>query len=114
MHFLFVLFFYDREVTSRMDPLKFKSFNDMNKIVHHRFKDLYEVVNVNIKNKLIAERQALEQVYSEIESMHSQGLHFLKWQLYHVQMNFMRVREAMEERTFAYLALGFQEFSYQV
>ena len=53
-----------------MDQLKFKSFNNMNKHVHHRFKDLYDVVNVDIifQNMLVLLEQSVSKLLKRLIS----------------------------------------------
>ncbi|KAK3759191.1 hypothetical protein RRG08_059590 [Elysia crispata] len=120
-----------RETTARMDPLKFRQFRDLAVDMRSRFTKLRNVIDVDVRSRLIQQHDTLMEVHDYMKKVYLDKLYLVKWQKYHhsrlslsltpvrwqkyhVDKNFVRARQAMEERTLMALALGFQEFSYQV
>ncbi|GFR74273.1 acid-sensing ion channel 4 [Elysia marginata] len=103
-----------RETTARMDPLKFRQFCDLAEDMRSRFTKLREVIEVDVRSRLEQQHDTLKAVHDDMEKVYQNKMYLVKWQKYHVDKNFVRARQAMEERTLFSFALGFQEFSFQV
>ncbi|GFN75842.1 acid-sensing ion channel 4 [Plakobranchus ocellatus] len=103
-----------RETTARMDPLKFSHFRYLAAGMRSSLNSLRKVIEVSVRSRLEQQIDTLKSVYEEVNRVSSDKLYLVKWQKYHVDKNFVRARQAMEERTLMYLALGFQELSYQI
>ena len=106
--------FFFRETTARMDSLKFNKFKSLSEDVQTRFEELSQAMLGDIRNKIAAQRVNLESIKQKITELYTSGSYMLNYMLFNVQKNFIRARESMEERTLGYLAMGFQDFSYQV
>ena len=105
---------FDRETIAWMDSLTYLTFKGLNDKVQHIYEDLHEVMDNNLRNKLRGQKETLKKVHDDVTSLYEQGSHMLNYQLFNVQKNFIRSKEAMEERTMGYLAMGFAEFAVQV
>ncbi|XP_005111008.2 uncharacterized protein LOC101857070 [Aplysia californica] len=103
-----------REVTSRMDNLKFQHFLALEIAVRTKFRKLQEVLTGDVTSRIQAQRDNLYEIRERMSQVWERKKYLLEWQKYHVEKNFMRARNAMEERTMFYLMLGFQEFSFQI
>ncbi|RUS76719.1 hypothetical protein EGW08_015522 [Elysia chlorotica] len=107
-------FLYARETTERMNHLKFNHFLKLEKDMRNSFERLKQVMTHDVKERIEAQRKSLEAIFENLKEIKDRKRHLLEWQAYHVNKNFMRARNAMEERTMLYLMMGFQEYSYQV
>ncbi|GFS26316.1 amiloride-sensitive cation channel 4-B [Elysia marginata] len=107
-------FLYARETTERMNHLKFNHFLALEEKMRTSFERLKKVMTHDVKERIQAQRKSLQDIYQHLKDVKDQKRHLLEWQAYHVTKNFMRARNAMEERTMMYLMMGFQEYSYQV
>ncbi|XP_071108315.1 uncharacterized protein [Haliotis cracherodii] len=103
-----------RETTSRMDLSQFDKFNSMESDVQERLNILKKVMFEEVETNIIEQEQILSSILNDTLASWDAKMYLYSWQEYIVQKNFMRVRQAMEERTFNYLAMGFQEFAYQI
>ncbi|XP_046543042.1 uncharacterized protein LOC124253335 isoform X1 [Haliotis rubra] len=103
-----------RETTSRMDRSQFDTFKSMESNAQERLNILKKVMFDEVETNIIEQEQILSSILNDTLASWKTKMHLYRWQEYIVQKNFMRVRQAMEERTFNYLAMGFQEFSYQI
>jgi len=97
-----------------MDGHKFGRFKALVTAMQDRLEAIREAVLGRFLDQLDQQQQALAEIHQEAQEAFDLKMHLYLWQEYHVRKNFMRARDAMEERTFNYLALGFQEFSFQV
>ena len=97
------------ETTARMDNVKWDYLKDLVETFNHRFIDLrhlYDRVSYHLSNQfnaIVQLRNETNGVFSEIDRLY-------RFQKYIVERNFLRPREAMEERTLRNVALGFVEF----
>ena len=97
------------ETTERMDNVKREELKVLVQTFDNRFTDLmhlYDRVSYHLSNQLSAIvllRNETNSVFSEIDRLY-------RFQKYIVERNFLRPREAMEERTLRNVALGFVEF----
>ncbi|XP_050413854.1 uncharacterized protein LOC126828236 isoform X1 [Patella vulgata] len=103
-----------RETTSRMDQLKFKRFQKLEQDVSLQLQTLKHVMVDEIQATIQEQEELLTTVSNETGDVLYIKDFLYRYQQYMVVKNFARARDAMEERTFNFLALGFQEFSYQI
>ena len=97
-----------------MDSLTYLQFKKMNDDLQDVYTDLYESMETHLRNKIHHQKEVLQAIYDNMTALHDHGSHMLNYQLFNVQRNFIRPKEAIEERTMGYLAMGFQEFALQV
>ena len=76
------------------------------------FDDLKALLVHNIQDKLQSQLEFILSVIKEMDKTIATKQTIYKYQLYSLQKNFMRARDAMEERTFSTLCFGFHEFVY--
>lgn len=103
-----------RETTSRMDNIKFQNFTILTKDVTTSFRDLQNVINKGLQTGLQNQRNILASIKERMETVWKKKNYLLQWQKYHLEENFVKAKEDMEERAMSNLALGCQEFSFQV
>ena len=106
--------FSDRETIAWMDSLTYLTFKGLNDDVQAIYNELYTAMEKELRLKIRHQKEVLQTVYDNITSLYEQGSYMLNYQLFNVERNFIRPREAIEERTMGYLAMGFQEFAIQV
>ena len=97
------------ETTVKMDNASSEELKVLFETFVHRLTDLkqvYDRISKYLANQLTAVlqlRNETKEIFSEIERLY-------RFQQYIVERNFLRPREAMEERTLRNVALGFIEF----
>ena len=98
------------ETTSRMDKTKLKEFKILVDNLSDRFNKVKHVLE-HVSNYLQNQTLALTYILNETTSAYIEKERLYRFQEYSFLRNFLRGREAMEERTLANLALGFAEFA---
>ena len=99
------------ETTQRMERIKFRRFAGLEREAGRRLHALWAVMRNDVRRAVLLTESVLQRVSAATRAVWSRKQRLYRWQAYHVQKNFVRARDAMEERTFAYLAAGFQEFA---
>ena len=98
------------ETTSRMDKTKLKDFKILVDNVADRFNKIQRLVG-HVSNYLQNQTSEFSNILNETTSAYIEKERLYRFQDYIVERNFLRGREAMEERTLRNVALGFAEFA---
>ncbi|KAK7480846.1 hypothetical protein BaRGS_00027932, partial [Batillaria attramentaria] len=99
------------EVTNRMEDLKFQRFLDVEETVRTRLEELSFLMSEEVRERILLARDTVDRAYNRTKTAWEKKDYLYRWQEYHVRKNFMRPRDAMNERTFDFLCMGFQEFA---
>ncbi|ESP02499.1 hypothetical protein LOTGIDRAFT_171971 [Lottia gigantea] len=97
-----------------MDRFKFGKFQDLEQDVSKKLSELKRVMFMEVDARIQQQTDAIDDLSNQTTIVLTQKDFLYRFQLYMIEKNFMRVRDAMEERTFNFLALGFQEYVYQI
>ncbi|KAK7093190.1 hypothetical protein V1264_006986 [Littorina saxatilis] len=97
------------ETTQRMERIKLSRFQALERDAQLRLHNLSDVMLRGVKDTIERAEVTLGEVSNATHSVWDRKHYLYRWQAYHVQKNFIRARDAMDERTFDYLAMGFQE-----
>lgn len=98
------------EVTSRYELNKFSKIQKLNDRLKSNMNELREKVIVNLKESVSSAIVAVNNRYQEIEEHYNWKEYLFRYQAYIMEKNFMRPRDAYEERTFHIVALGYAEY----
>ena len=98
------------ETTSKMDRTKLEDFKILVKAVKGTFEKLKTLVN---RTSMQVANQSKEIIYiqNEVRSAYWEKERLYRFQQYAIERNFLRGREAMEERTLRNVVVGFAEFA---
>ncbi|XP_076472588.1 uncharacterized protein LOC143301990 [Babylonia areolata] len=99
------------EITNRMEAIKFNRFVRMDLEARERLSELSDIMLDKVRDVILQTESSLQGISNATLTAWNRKDHLYRWQEYHVRKNFMRVRDAMEERTFNYLTMGFQEYA---
>lgn len=100
-----------REVTNRLEKDKFLNFKKVADNVKRKLLSIDLLLKEEIEEKLQEQRAVLAIKKEEMYKIWKRKDFILKYQLYAIQKNFLRARDAMEERTLSYIGNGFQAFA---
>ena len=98
------------ETTSRMDKTKLEDFKILVLAVEKAFNKLKSLVN-GISMQIANQSQEIIYTHNETRSAYWEKERLYRFQQYAVEKNFLRGREAMEERTLRNVVVGFAEFA---
>lgn len=98
------------EVTSRMDKETFAKFQLLVDNFVTKYKIIRDIVS-NISTCLCSQKNSTESVAEEMKKAYLIKERIYRYQEYAIQKNFLRGREAMEERTLTNVANAYGEFS---
>ena len=99
-----------KEATSRMDKVKERHFKELVTRVNDTFIGLSSVYE-RISNRLNSQASKQEQILNKLSDVYIVKERLYRYQEYAFTKNFLRGRDAMEERTLTNVALGFVEFA---
>lgn len=99
-----------RETTHRMEERKLFSFEEKVKKMEQALKDVKQLMEETIQERITNQIANVILHYKNITRVTEKRILLLKYQIYNVQKNFMRGRDAMEERTLSHLCNSFHEF----
>ena len=103
-----------REVTNRMKETTFENFRSKIEKVVSYLKKISTIVTKTLMRKIDTQSDYLTRIYDDTLDVWSQHNYFLQYQIYNIRKNFMRGRDAMEERTLAHLCNSFHEFVHTI
>ncbi|XP_060600472.1 uncharacterized protein LOC132753933 isoform X2 [Ruditapes philippinarum] len=98
------------EITSKMDKDTFGFFQSIAETFYDKFTQLKEVIS-SIANCLANQRNVTENVVTEMTDVYTVKDRIYRYQDYSIEKNFLRGREAMEERTLKNVANAYAEFA---
>uniref|UniRef100_K1QLG3 Amiloride-sensitive cation channel 2-B, neuronal n=1 Tax=Magallana gigas TaxID=29159 RepID=K1QLG3_MAGGI len=99
-----------RETTHRMEERKLRSFEKNVQKMEQALKNVKQLMEETIKERIANQIENVTFHYKNIMRVTQKRILLLKYQIYNVQKNFMRGRDAMEERTLSHLCNSFHEF----
>ena len=99
------------ETTQRMEEIKFQRFVRMEKEAQRRLQHLSALMLHEVRDSILLTESVIRRVSNGMRAVWESKDYLYRWQAFHVQKNFIRPRDAMNERTFGYLVLGFQQFA---
>ncbi|KAL8606586.1 hypothetical protein ACOMHN_009471 [Nucella lapillus] len=99
------------ETTHRMETRKFQKFEDLERRTRTHLEGLSYRLLHDVDNVLHSCGDTLRAANERMEAVWNQKRRLYQWQEFNMQRNFMRVRDAMNERTFNFLVLGYQELA---
>ena len=99
-----------RETTHRMDERKLRSFEEKLQKMEQTFNDVEQLMVKTIQKRIFGQIENVTWHYKSVLKVTQKRIFFLRYQIYNVQKNFMRGRDAMEERTLSHLCNSFHEF----
>ncbi|KAL4221396.1 hypothetical protein ACF0H5_019654 [Mactra antiquata] len=102
-------FFHAREVSSRMNRATYSHFKTLVTTTVEDFDQLKRLITVDIMQRIDTQLQRVEEWRENLTSVVAKKQFIYEYQKYSLQKNFMRARDAMEERTLSVLCLGFHE-----
>ena len=98
------------ETTARMEKAKKEEFKVLVEAVNDKFHILKELLR-RMSKHLSNQTQEIRNVHNETRSAYFEKERLYRFQIYAIERNFLRGREAMEERVLSNVALGFAEFA---
>lgn len=106
-------FFQAREVTHRMERNKHGEFMRQVKAVDSKFNVVKKILLFYLRRSLEEQLAELSGIRIDMRQKWVQKEYLYRYQEYVLQKNFLRGRDAIEERTFAYIAFAFHEFAFR-
>ena len=103
-----------RDVTDRLQKNKFEELTNLTDSANMYYDKLEDLISVNMLSKLEEQERAVNKLAKESLDMWFTMYKLFQYQKFVVQMNLLRARDAMNERTFSILGLGMQEFAFSV
>lgn len=97
-----------------METKKFKQFTDSILEFENALTEVKELFVSKIFEKVSLQLGHIAEKYKEINGLWNKKSFLYRYQMYVIQKNFIRGRDAMEERTLAHLCNAFHEFVYYV
>lgn len=98
------------EITSKMDNDTFKDFQLIANNFYDKYKQITDVI-VSISHYLTVQKNVTDEIFSKMSDAYSTKERIYRYQDYSIEKNFLRGREAMEERTLSNVANAFAEFA---
>ncbi|CAC5359767.1 unnamed protein product [Mytilus coruscus] len=98
-----------REISNRMEKRKYELFSSLVKNFEKSFDNVIEMLQ-NILKRISVHLQLIDSRFSNDKNAWNRKSYLYRYQIYHVTKNFIRPRDAMEERTLSNLCVGFHEF----
>ena len=98
------------ETTARVDTTKRDEFESLVHVLKDRVTELQGIFG-SISDYLSNQTNTNDRILNETKSVYIEKERLYRFQEYTVERNFLRGREAMEERVLANVALGFAEFA---
>ena len=116
VYLFFSLFrFYEaRETTQRMNMASFNLFRAKVHAAANAFNVLKALLIDNVQEKIQDNLDFIVAMRKDMIKIIESKLTIYKYQKYSLQKNFMRARDAMEERTFSTLCFGFHEHVFKI
>ncbi|XP_071124646.1 degenerin-like protein del-10 [Mytilus edulis] len=102
-----------REISNRMEKRKYESFSSLVKNFERSFDNVIDMLQ-NILKRISVHLQLIDSRYSNDKEAWYRKSYLYRYQIYHVTKNFIRPRDAMEERTLSNLCVGFHEFVFMI
>ncbi|GFO35318.1 acid-sensing ion channel 4 [Plakobranchus ocellatus] len=103
-----------RDVTHRLQKEKRDRLNHLIENLDLHFGQVRHLVLNQIETKIEQQRAAFAKVVTDVDKVHKQTMYLFEYQRYIVDKDFVRARDAMNERTLSVVCLAFQEFIVQV
>ncbi|GFS25722.1 acid-sensing ion channel 4-like, partial [Elysia marginata] len=103
-----------RDVTHRLQKEKRQRLYDLIRNLERHFEQVRNIVLNQIENKINEQRKAFDTVIAQVEAAYRSTRYLYEYQNYIVDKNFVRARDAINERTLSVVCLAYQEFSVQV
>lgn len=98
------------EVTARMDKDTLANFHSLVDNFFKKYADVHDTINEIIESLLI-QRNTTNRIEEDMKHAYYTKERIYRYQEYAIEKNFLRGREAMEERTLANVANAFAEFA---
>lgn len=102
-----------REVSHRMEKRKFEIFKTLILNFEHSFDEVNRIVR-HILEKISIQLKLIDARYKADNAAWNRKNFLFKFQIYNIEKNFIRPRDAMEERTLSNICVGFYEFVFMV
>ncbi|XP_048752187.2 uncharacterized protein LOC125663832 isoform X3 [Ostrea edulis] len=99
-----------REITHRMDVRKLAPFKKKVDDMNRTFTDVKQIIEETVQKQIMYQIGNVTDQYNRVVKVIKKRILLLKYQIYNVQKNFMRGRDAMEERTLSHVCNSFHEF----
>lgn len=99
------------ETTQRMDRIKFRRFVELEEAAQGRLRHLSTLMLHTVRDCILLTETTVRRVRHRVREAWQRKDYLYRWQAFHVLKNFLRPRDAMNERTFGDLVRGFQEFA---
>ncbi|XP_060066461.1 uncharacterized protein LOC132546759 [Ylistrum balloti] len=99
-----------REVTQRMEKEKVEKFRTAVFAVNNSLSSVITLIHKYMRERISQQIQNLEKESEKMLSAWREKDVLYSYQAYNVRRNFIRVRDAMEERTLNIICIGFNEF----
>ena len=99
------------ETTQRMDRIKFRRFVELEEAAQGRLRHLSTLMLHTVRDCILLTETTVGRVKRGAREAWQRKDYLYRWQAFHVLKNFLRPRDAMNERTFGDLVRGFQEFA---
>jgi hypothetical protein len=93
-----------------MDVRKLAPFEEKVKIMNLTFTDVKLIIKDAIQKRIMYQIGNVTNRYNSVRRVIKNRILLLRYQIYNVQKNFMRGRDAMEERTLSHVCNSFHEF----
>ncbi|XP_064610984.1 acid-sensing ion channel 4-B-like [Liolophura sinensis] len=97
-----------KEITHRYEESKFRNFKRLVDNVLGKFQRVQDLLMTDIPEKLKYLSEKISSEKQKINDIWGKKFYIYKYQNFMLQKNFLRGRDAMEERTLGYVADGFQ------
>lgn len=107
-------FLYAKETTHRMERRKFEHTAKLINDVNDKLESLRSLFLTEIAERLRSQFNATNFVHDELYNVWSKIDYLYRYQEYNIKRNFVRVRDAMAERTFGHVAIGFPALAHWI
>ncbi|XP_033763356.1 uncharacterized protein LOC117344638 [Pecten maximus] len=99
-----------REITNRMEKEKLEKFQTVVLAVNDSLTSVKTLLYNDMRKRISKQVEIVEKVSEKMMSAWRKKDFLYRYQEYNIRRNFIRVRDAMEERTLNLLCIGFHEF----
>ncbi|CAI9741142.1 degenerin del-10 [Octopus vulgaris] len=103
-----------REVTNRMQLKVFNRTRDLLINLENSFRPIKAFFDVDLSNRINSQIEIINNLYNTTKEQWALKQDLNKYQIYVTEKNFIRGREAMEERTLKYLGFDFISFVFRM
>ncbi|CAG5126543.1 unnamed protein product [Candidula unifasciata] len=103
-----------RETTSRLDRVKWQQLTTTTNEIRSSFRNLQSEMSRGLLSSLLNQKSALNLIHQRMNNAWTKKIYLLQWQKYHLEKNFVKAKDEMEEKSMYNLGLGYEEFAYQI